>query len=130
MRLHALMSTLVLLLFQAGSQPAPLTVVGSIDLPGVEGRIDHLAYDAGGQRLFVAALGNNTVEVLDLKNSTHLKTLPGFREPQGIAMLPDVSGWQSPTVRAPDSNCWMPVIFVWVKSFPWARIRTTCGMTR
>ncbi len=90
MRLHALMSTLVLPLFQAGSQPAPLTVVGSIDLPGVEGRIDHLAYDAGGQRLFVAALGNNTVEVLDLKNSTHLKTLPGFREPQGIAMLPDV----------------------------------------
>jgi DNA-binding beta-propeller fold protein YncE len=37
----------------------------------------------------VAALGNNTVEVLDLKENKHLKSLPGFREPQGIALLPD-----------------------------------------
>src|SRR5207245_2077569 len=32
---------------------------------------------------------NNTVEVLDLKKSSHLKSLPGFREPQGIAVVPD-----------------------------------------
>ena len=43
-----------------------------------------------GQRLFVAALGNNTVEVLDVKEGLHLKSLPGFREPQGIAFLPDL----------------------------------------
>ena len=67
----------------------PLTQVGSIDLPRVDGRIDHLAFDAANQRLFVAALGNNTVEVLDLKSGTHLKSLPGFREPQGIAVVPD-----------------------------------------
>lgn len=67
----------------------PLTQVDTIDLPGVEGRIDHLAYDATTQRLFVAALGNNTVEVLDLKNATHIKSLPGFREPQGIATIAD-----------------------------------------
>src|SRR5207247_10648765 len=59
------------------------------DLPQVEGRIDHLAFDAAGQRLFVAALGNNTVEVLDLKSNSHIKSVPGFREPQGIAVLPD-----------------------------------------
>src|SRR5437773_1896374 len=67
----------------------PLRLVGSIGLPHVEGRIDHLAFDAAGQRLFVAALGNNTVEVLDVKAGTHLKSLPGFREPQGIAVVPD-----------------------------------------
>ena len=35
----------------------------TISLPGVEGRIDHLALDTPGERLFVCALGNNTLEV-------------------------------------------------------------------
>src|SRR6476469_4076545 len=67
----------------------PLTLVGSIDLPRVEGRIDHLGYDSARQRLFVAALGNNTVEVLDLRAGRHLKSLLGFRELQGIAVTAD-----------------------------------------
>jgi DNA-binding beta-propeller fold protein YncE len=74
---------------QASTAPPPLTLVSSIDLPKVEGRIDHLAFDPGNQRLWVAALGNNSVEVLDLKAGSHVKTLPGFHEPQGIAILPD-----------------------------------------
>lgn len=68
----------------------PLTKVGSIDLPRVEGRMNHLAFDATSQRPFVAALGNNTVEVLDLRGGTHLKSLPGFHEPQGIAVAEDL----------------------------------------
>lgn len=71
-----------------GSQP--LKFVRAIELPGVEGRIDHLAYDPSTDRLYVAALGNNTVEVIDAKDGSHLKSLPGFHEPQGIAALPDV----------------------------------------
>ena len=51
--------------------------------------IDHLAVDLRAERLFVAALGNNTVEVLDLKTGLHLKSLAGFHEPQGIAVLTD-----------------------------------------
>src|SRR5713101_5749909 len=74
----------------SSSAQEPLTLVRSIDLPRVEGRIDHLALDAANQRLYVAALGNNTVEVLDVRAAgTHLKSLPGFREPQGIAVVPD-----------------------------------------
>ena len=72
------------------SAQEPLTITASIELPQVEGRIDHLAFDVAGQRLFVAALGNNTVEVLDAKAGKHLRSLPGFREPQGIAVAPDV----------------------------------------
>lgn len=64
-------------------------MVRAIELPEVEGRIDHLALNGTGQRLFVAALGNNTVEVIDLQAGTHLKSLPGFREPQGIAAVAD-----------------------------------------
>src|SRR5919197_1237694 len=68
------------------SAQEPLGLLSSIELPRVEGRIDHLAFDGAGQRLFVAALGNNTVEVVDLKAGKHLRSLPGFREPQGIAV--------------------------------------------
>lgn len=59
----------------------------AITLPGVEGRIDHLAFDAVSGRLFVAALGHNTVEVVDTGARKHLQSLPGFREPQGIASV-------------------------------------------
>ncbi|HEX6464281.1 MAG TPA: hypothetical protein VFZ98_07510, partial [Vicinamibacterales bacterium] len=79
---------LMFLTIQTRAQ-APLKFVRAIELPGVEGRIDHLAFDASTQRLYVAALGNNTVEVIDVKGSTHLKSLPGFHEPQGIAAAPD-----------------------------------------
>ena len=75
---------------QVGGSQEPLTLVRSIELPHVEGRIDHLAYDAATQRLYVAALGNNTVEVLDVGAGAHLQSLPGFREPQGIAIAADV----------------------------------------
>lgn len=64
-------------------------MVQTIDLPRVEGRIDHLVVDPTAQRLYVAALGNNTVEVIDLRTGTHLQSLSGFREPQGIAVAAD-----------------------------------------
>src|SRR2546426_4243081 len=89
MRLILAVATTAVVSFQASSGQAPLTLVGTIGLPGVEGRIDHLAVDAAAQQLYVAALGNNTVEVLDPQAATHVKRLPGFREPQGIAVLPD-----------------------------------------
>ncbi len=89
LRVSLAASTIALVAFRTMSGQTPLALVRTIDLPRVEGRIDHLAVDTSAQRLYVAALGNNTVEVLDLKGNRHLKSLPGFREPQGIAMLSD-----------------------------------------
>jgi len=71
-----------------GDEPAPLTVEAKIALPGVKGRIDHLAVDVAEQRLFIAALGNGTVEVVDLKSRRRVQSVPGFDEPQGVALLP------------------------------------------
>jgi DNA-binding beta-propeller fold protein YncE len=71
---------------------ASLTIVARIALPNVKGRIDHLAFDAARQRLFVAALGNDTVEVVDTARNIHLASLPGFHEPQGLAVVPDLKG--------------------------------------
>jgi hypothetical protein len=73
----------------ATEDPAPLRLVQTIDLPGVEGRIDHLAVDVRRQRLYVAALGNNTLEVLDLRAGKHLHRVTGLHEPQGIAVVED-----------------------------------------
>jgi DNA-binding beta-propeller fold protein YncE len=69
----------------------PLVFLRAIELPRVEGRIDHLTLNAAGDKLFVAALGNGTVEVLDVRGGAHLRSLPGFREPQGIGSIPDQS---------------------------------------
>lgn len=74
---------------QAQETNTPLTLDKTIPLPNVEGRIDHMAVDVAGQRLFMAALGNNTVEVLDLKNGKQIQSLPGFAEPQGITYVPE-----------------------------------------
>jgi DNA-binding beta-propeller fold protein YncE len=74
----------------ARAQPsAPLRQIATVALPNVAGRIDHLAFDPENRRLFVAALGNDTVEVLDAANNVHLRSLTGFHEPQGIAVASD-----------------------------------------
>jgi len=74
------------------AQTPPLRAAATIPLPDVAGRIDHLAYEPATQHLFVAALGNNTVEVVDAGTNTHLRSLKGFHEPQGLAIVPDVNG--------------------------------------
>ena len=58
-----------------------------IPLPNVEGRIDHLSADVQGQRVFLAALGNNTVEAVDLQHG-QLAEIKGLKEPQGVLYLP------------------------------------------
>jgi hypothetical protein len=62
----------------------------SIALPGVSGRIDHLALDAAGKRLFIAALGNNSVEVVDLSAGKAIRSLRGMDEPQGVAYVQEL----------------------------------------
>src|SRR5216117_1751829 len=62
----------------AESGDAPLQLKQTIALPGVEGRIDHFALDASGERLFVCALGNNTVEVLDLRKGERIRSITGL----------------------------------------------------
>ena len=81
------------LLSGAAAQQGPslLTPAGTVRLPLVKGRIDHLAYDPDRRRLFVAALGNNSVEVIDATTNTHLRSLTGFREPQGVAFVSDLA---------------------------------------
>jgi DNA-binding beta-propeller fold protein YncE len=69
------------------AQPAALKLIQTVPLPGVTGRFDHFAIDAKGHRLFVAALGNNTLEVLDIAAGKHLKSIAGLHKPTGVVYL-------------------------------------------
>src|SRR2546430_10716633 len=57
--------------------------VCSSDLPSVKGRIDHFGVDLKQRRLFVAALGNDTLEVVDLMSGQWQRSVDGFGKPQG-----------------------------------------------
>ncbi len=74
----------------AHAEEKTLKLKQTIPLPGVEGRIDHFALDASGERLFVCALGNNTVEVLDLRKGERIHSITGLGAPQGIVYIPEL----------------------------------------
>jgi WD40 repeat protein len=69
-----------------GQAAAPFKLLQKIPMPNVKGRLDHFGVDLKGQRLFVAALGDdqNTVEVIDLKSGKWISSIPGQSKPQGI----------------------------------------------
>jgi DNA-binding beta-propeller fold protein YncE len=69
----------------------PLELKQTIALPEVEGRIDHFTYDPAGERLFVCAFGNNTVEVLDLRKGERIHSITGLGAPQGVGYAPAVN---------------------------------------
>jgi hypothetical protein len=58
----------------------PLLLIQTIPLPKVEGRIDHLSVDIKDQRLFVAALGNDTVEIIDLAAGKVIHSISGLSD--------------------------------------------------
>jgi DNA-binding beta-propeller fold protein YncE len=73
------------------AQSAVLNLVGTTELPGIEGDLDHLAIDTAGQRLFVCAEDNGTVRVIDLKTGKLVRTVKGFKTPHSILYLPEQS---------------------------------------
>lgn len=63
-----------------------LVLERTIPLTGVSGRIDHLAADPGQERVFVAELGNGSVDVVDFKNG-QARRISGFKSPQGLGYI-------------------------------------------
>ena len=105
----------------APSRAAGMAMVQTIPLEGVSGRIDHMAADVKGQRLFVAAIGSGSVEVIDLAAGKRTARIKGLKEPQGIAFLPDlnrlvVACAGDGTVRLYDGQTFQPVRTVDLKS--------------
>jgi hypothetical protein len=64
-----------------------LTLTSQITMPDVSGRIDHIAYDSNNHLAFVAALGNNTIQVVNIDTKQVVHTIKGLHEPQGVAYI-------------------------------------------
>ena len=65
-----------------------LHIEKTIPLPNVKGRIDHMDIDPEDRVLYVAALGNNTVEAVDIRSGKIIHSITGLDEPQGVAYIP------------------------------------------
>jgi DNA-binding beta-propeller fold protein YncE len=74
-----------------GQEKGVLSLEARIPLPSVKGRIDHFSVDVKGQRLFVAAVENHTLEVIDLKLGQRVHTIFDLAEPQGVFYDPRTS---------------------------------------
>ena len=86
-----------------------LGLVQTMPLQNVGGRIDHMDIDIPRQRLFVAELGNNSIDIIDLKTGKRISSISGLHEPQGIAYVQDtnkifVANGGDGTVQIFDSN--------------------------
>jgi DNA-binding beta-propeller fold protein YncE len=60
-----------------------------IEMPGVRGRVDHMEINLKKQVLYVAALGNNSVEVIDVQKGATIHSIKGLDEPQGVVYIPE-----------------------------------------
>ncbi len=67
---------------------APLKLLQTIPLPGIDGAMDHMDMDIQGQRLFIPAEQAGLVEVVDVKNGKRLRTISFVRWPSTIAYHP------------------------------------------
>lgn len=47
--------------------------------------------DLKGKRLFVAGLENGTVEVVDLQAGKRIRSIPGFKTPQGALYIEELN---------------------------------------
>ncbi|MDB5307598.1 MAG: hypothetical protein JWO38_1800 [Gemmataceae bacterium] len=90
-RFTAFAATLALLAVGRAAGPdAPLALGKTIPLKGVDGKLDHLAVDVKGERLFVANKPNNTLDVIDLKTGTLVKQIADQGKVSGVAFVPDL----------------------------------------
>ncbi len=71
-------------------EKSPLLLVQEIPLPNVGGRIDHFTFDAKRKRVIGAALGNNTVEVVDTFAGRDIHSITGAADPQGVVYVGDL----------------------------------------
>lgn len=72
----------------AADESPPLALDATIELPNTSGRIDHLAIDLARKRLFVAELGNSSIDVVDLGGGGIVHRISRLDQPQGVVYVP------------------------------------------
>src|ERR1700739_3555092 len=67
--------------------PAPLQLIQRIPMPGVSGRIDHFSPHPNSDIVIFAALGNDSVEIVNAFKGKLVRSLKGLDEPQGVLFV-------------------------------------------
>ena len=89
--LTVLIAANVIFLGLAGSAQTipPLRLLQTIPLPELKGGdFDHFEVDLSGNRLFLTAEDNNSVEVFDIRANTLIHTIRGVDTPHSLLFLP------------------------------------------
>ena len=76
------LQSLLLPCIAVSQTPSALELKSRIPMANVNGRIDHVGVDLMGQRLFVAAFDNRTLEVIDAQAGKRAHTIPNLNHPQ------------------------------------------------
>ena len=87
MKKIALALALATLSIWSANAQQPLTLQRTITLSGVTGKFDHFAFDAASKRLFAAATGKHSVEVIDLVSGKVQQSITGLGKPHGLAWV-------------------------------------------
>ena len=77
-------AVMIVTIANAADPTPPLALEATVALPNTSGRIDHLGIDLNRQRLYVAELGNGSVDVVDLVTRKVAHRISGLHEPQGV----------------------------------------------
>ncbi len=71
------------------------SLIQTIVIPNVNGRIDHMAIDIRDQKLLIAELENNSLDVIDLKAAKRTYSISNnnrlLNEPQAVVFLPKLN---------------------------------------
>jgi DNA-binding beta-propeller fold protein YncE len=85
------LSTLACGLISATQKTSALKLVHKISLPALhDGDFDHFGKDLKGNRLFLTAEANGTVEVFDARSNKLIHTIKGLKSPHAILYRDDV----------------------------------------
>jgi hypothetical protein len=98
---------------QGAAEPdlAPLQLIHRVPVRGVSGRIDHFTAYPKRRLLIFAALGNNTVEIVNTFEGKVIHSIKGLNEPQGVLYVPEfdklfVANAGNGTVNVYDGKTW------------------------
>jgi len=73
----------------AATRTQPLQLIQRIPVPGVAGRIDHFTAFPKRRLLIFAALGNNSLEIVNTFEAKVVHSIKGLNEPQGVLYVPE-----------------------------------------
>lgn len=74
--------------FAGSGGTAPLRLLTTVPMPGVQGDFDHFAVDLRHNRLYVATEDHATLEVFNLRTGAHITAITGFGQPHSAVLLP------------------------------------------